>query len=353
MSRPNCWSIGRVVALIVAVLLVATPASAQFGALKKKLKGQAVEKGVDKAVDAAAGDVPAAANAPTETGAAAGPAGGTLVLTPELLDRFMAGLKAREAERVAARKENTPYMNYLRAKAAYDTAKTKCQAAQQTGITKLAADEKKMAKYQAYMDKMVAAQQKQDPKSAAIYVDSAMGMIDQSCTVHEPVQPANLYDNQREVDDRAEQAALKTAGLSAREFGLTADAVTAILTGNAPATNTSPSEKAAVQAKSAELKDLMGLRAAQEERLSKPAPTPAPAVVDTAPPPTAVQGPAMPMGAAAISDCQVKNIEKHQKEIDALGDRGSAAQEAGDTALMMAIADTINRIRMAGCMKGQ
>jgi hypothetical protein len=45
----------------------------------------------------------------------------------------------------------------------------------------------------------------------------------------------------------------------------------------------------------------------------------------------------------------MNNVQKHEKEIQALGDRGSAAQEAGNNALMMAIADTITRIQMAGC----
>ena len=41
--------------------------------------------------------------------------------------------------------------------------------------------------------------------------------------------------------------------------------------------------------------------------------------------------------------------DRVEAEVRALGDRGAAAQEAGNTALMMAIADTIQRIQMAGC----
>ena len=44
---------------------------------------------------------------------------------------------------------------------------------------------------------------------------------------------------------------------------------------------------------------------------------------------------------------------KHQKEIEALGERAQAAQKKGDTATMMAIADTLQQLQMAGCTAGQ
>ena len=153
MRHPNgrSFAIGRIVAVLLLALAVATPASAQFGGLKKKLKGDAVNKAVDKAVDGSAGGD--SAKAPTETGAAASTAGGagptakavggqtpatpettggTLVMTPETVNRLIAGLKAGKAEREAAKKEDTPYGRYLKAQAAYEVAKAKCDAAQQT-----------------------------------------------------------------------------------------------------------------------------------------------------------------------------------------------------------------------------
>lgn len=354
MRHPNrrSFAIGQLLALMVAALAFTTPASAQFGALKKKLKGEAAQKAVEKAAGEAGADAPAAPGAPSETGAA--PAGGgTIVLTPEVVDRYLAALKARVATREAAKKEDTPYANYLRAKAAYDVAKPKCEAAYQPGLQRLAADQKKMDKYSAMTEKLAAAQGRQDQAAAQIYADSAMAIVDPSCGVHQPEQPKDWYDMQRQVEDRAQEAALKTADMSQREFGQTGDNVTAILTGNGPMTNTSPSEKAAVNAKSAELKDLMGLREAQEGRVSKTGAAPAPApVADTAPTPAPVQAPRMPPGAAAMNDCMVKNIQKHEAEIKALGDRGEAAKDAGNTPLMMAIADTIQRIQMAGCARG-
>ncbi len=45
----------------------------------------------------------------------------------------------------------------------------------------------------------------------------------------------------------------------------------------------------------------------------------------------------------------MKNVEAHQAEIEALGNRGDAARKAGNNALMMAIADSIQRIQYAGC----
>ncbi len=118
-------------------------------------------------------------------------------------------------------------------------------------------------------------------------------------------------------------------------------------TGQAP--HASPSEKSAVSAKDPELKSLLGIRSAQEERVGKQAKTAA--VRDTvtptpAPTPTA---PAVPSGAPAMNECMMKNVEAHQAEIEALGNRGNAAQKAGNTALMMAISDTIQRIQFAGC----
>jgi hypothetical protein len=39
----------------------------------------------------------------------------------------------------------------------------------------------------------------------------------------------------------------------------------------------------------------------------------------------------------------------HQAEIEALGNRAQAAEKSGDQAKMMAIADTLQQIQMAGC----
>src|SRR4029077_19465894 len=113
-----------------------------------------------------------------------------------------------------------------------------------------------------------------------------------------------------------EQATLKAADFSSRqELGYASDKTIAILEGQA--SDASPSEKAAVQAKAPELKSLLGLRSAQEERVGKqgkagatrdtvtPAPAPAPAT------------PAVPSGAVSVNQCMAKNVEAHQAEIEA------------------------------------
>jgi hypothetical protein len=346
MPSSNRRSITVVLALIVATLVVTPPASAQFGAIKKKLKGDATAKAAEKAGEKG-GVEPTAAQGPAAPSDPAA-AGGTLVLTSDVVDRLITGLKAGAAEREAAKKEDTPYGRYIKAKAAYEVAKPKCEAAMQPGIQRIAADEKKNARYQAMSEKMFDAANRKDYVAQQAYSDSAMGMIDPSCTVKQPQEPKDYYDLQRGIDNRAEQATLKASGFSGKEFGQVSDRTIAILAQNPPPTDVSASEKAAVKAKDPELKSLLGIREAQEARVAKQAPAPAPAAVtDTAPPPTVTP----PTGAVAVNECMVKNVEAHQAEIQALGDRGSAAQQAGNTALMMAIADSIQQIQFKGCKR--
>jgi hypothetical protein len=318
--------------LLVAVLValgVSTPAEAQF----KKLK-DAVTKGAE----------PKATPAPEASGQA--PAdGGMVVLTPEVVDRLLAGDKAAKAEREKAGKEDTPYGRYTRAKAAYAVAQPKCAAAQLTWGQRGAADEKLMNRYSATMDKAMAAQQKGDMAAYEAGMYEALGIIDPSCAVKDPQQPDGYYDAQRAVDERANQAKLRATGFTDRELGLTSDRVIAILTGSDVPGGASASEKSTVSARDPELKSMYGIRDAQAERVAKQAPAP-----DPTPAPAQVQVQA-PTAAPAVNQCMVNNVQSHEKEIQALGDRGAAAQQAGNTALMMAIADTIMRIQMAGCNK--
>jgi hypothetical protein len=50
-----------------------------------------------------------------------------------------------------------------------------------------------------------------------------------------------------------------------------------------------------------------------------------------------------------MSACMMKNLQSHQAELEALGRRMQAAQEKGDTPKLMAMADTMQQIQMAGC----
>jgi hypothetical protein len=339
-AKSGFFSAGRLMAFALVAVCLATPASAQFGGLKKKLKGDAAAKAAEKAGGEAGVEAPAAAPA----NSSAGGDGSIIVLTTDVVDRLMTGLRAGKAERQTAVKEDTPYGRYLRAQAASEAAKAKCAAAQQGWVTRLSADEKLMNKSQALMEKMTNAAGKRDTSRMRVYQDSMLSLVDASCTVREPERPNDLYDMQRAVDNRAEQATLKAGNFTATEYGQVSDRVIAILSDAPPPGDASPAEKAAVTAKGPELKTLLGLRDAQQERIGKSAPAPTPAAVaDTAPPP------AMPAAASAATDCMARNAKKHEAEIQALGERGEAANKAGNTAAMMAIADTINRITMAGC----
>jgi hypothetical protein len=265
-----------------------------------------------------------------------------------VVDRLITGYKAGLAEREKAKNEDTPYSRYNKAKAAYEVAKPKCEAAMQPAIMKIAQDEKKNAKYQKYSEKTVEAGTRRDTTAQMAYHDSAMAMIDPSCLVKQPTQPSDYYDQERGIDNRAEQASLKASGFTSQEWGRAVDRAYGILTNNGSAPDASASEKAAVKAKDPELKAVVGIRGAQEERVAKQAPAPAPAAVtDTAPQPAMTP----PTGAAMMNDCQVKNVQAHEAEVKALGDRGAAAQQAGNTALMMAIADSINQIMYKGCKR--
>jgi hypothetical protein len=349
IANRRFFPVGRLVALVLVAVCLATPASAQFGGLKKKLKGDAAAKAAEKAGGEAGAEAPAGPAAATSPAAApanasAGSDGSIIVLTTDVVDRLMTGLRAGKAERLTAVKEDTPYGRYVRAQAASEAAKSKCAAAQQGWVARLSADEKLANKSQALLEKMTNAAAKRDTSRMRVYQDSMLTMIDASCTVHEPDRPNDLYDMERAIDNRAEQTTLKAGNFTATEYGQVSDRVIAILSGATPPGDASPAEKAAVTAKGPELKTLLGLRDAQEGRIGKSAPAPAPAAVtDTAPPP------ALPAAASAATDCMARNAKKHEAEIQALGERGQAANNAGNTAAMMAIADTINRMTMAGC----
>ena len=260
---------GRSVAILVAVMValgLTTPASAQFGGLKKRLKAEAVEKGVSKA----AGQTDSAA-----------PAGGTLVLTSDVVERLIAGLKAGRAERELAEKEDTPYGRYRRAQAAFDVAEPKCQQAQQAFPQKLAANEKLTDKYSALVNKMVDAQSRQDQATAAIYQDSAFAMTDPSCTVKRPQQPNDYYDAQRSIDDRAEKETMKQSGFNRSDLFMALERTEAILRGATPPGDASSTEKAAVSSHASELKSLLGIHdapaAGRVGKAAAAAPAPAPA----------------------------------------------------------------------------
>jgi hypothetical protein len=327
-------AIARLTVATLVALAIATPASAQFGGLKKKLKPKVGQEGSSRASDK---DY----EPPTED-AAAGAPGGTIVLTEDVVSQLLAGLKAGQVEREAASKEDTPYGRYKKAEAAYAVAQPKCEAAQQTLPQR--ATQKMSEKMNALNQKMLAAQSKHDYKLMEIYQDSVKAMIDPSCVVKNPEQPRDFYQAQREIDTRAEQQEAKVSGFTPVELAMVKERAIAILNGSAPPGDASPSEKSAVSAKASELKPLLGFPeepAHKSITVERPAPAPTPT------PPQA--DPQMSAAASRMNDCMMKNLQSHQAEIEALGKRAQAAQAAKDQAKLMAIADTLQQIQMAGC----
>src|SRR4051794_3232374 len=332
----------RMLAITGLTAALATPAAAQFGGLKKKAQQTAGAEAAKKAGDTTA----------TQKGAAPAPAAGaggggmeTIVLDDKLVDQYIAGRKAGEAEREAAKKEDTPYTRYRRDAEAYKAAKAKCATAQANFQTRLLADEKFRERYTAVSDKMIKAQEAGDQKQQAAWADSSMAMMDPACLVQEPKQPDGYYEEQRKIDSRAEEQALKTSKLSRGEFATVAERAWMILQGQTPPGDASASEKAAVNNRSAELKPLLGLEEKPAVRTAKPAP----AASTPAPPPAQPAPTGMSAEQTKLSQCMAKNAQKHEKQIEALGERTKAAAEVNDMATTLAIADTIRQLQTAGC----
>jgi hypothetical protein len=312
----------RCAVIALAAGTLASPAAAQLGGLRKKIKPPAKQE------------------------AAAPPAkdGGTVVLTAEVVDQLLTGLKAGQAERDAATKEDTPFGRYKRATVAYEVAKPKCEAAQPAFYQRAATNQKMLDKYNAITEKMVAAQSAGDMKRQAIYQDSAMAIIDPSCAVRKPDEPKeDVYQAERAVEARAEAKESEASGFSRNDMALLKERTIAILSNSTPPGGASAGEKSAVAAKSAELKPLLGIQEAPPIQAAKPVPAAAPA------PAYAQPSPEMSAQAASMSDCMMKNLEKHQPEIEALSKRAEAAQNAGEQQRLMAIADTLQQLQMAGC----
>jgi hypothetical protein len=322
-------SIARLLPAALLMLALATPAMAQLGGLKKKIKAAAGAESADKDQAARAGGQPA------------GDAGGTVVLDDKVVNQFIAGLKAGQAEREAAKKEDTPYGRYNRDKAAYKAAQDKCKAAQTDWGRRAAADEKLLDRYNAYTERMMKAQQAGENDRMQAISDSMAAMIDPSCTAKEPHQPDTYYEEERKIEDRAAQRQSQESGLNQRDMAMVMEKTWAVLQNQNGPVETSASEKAAVKNRSAELKQLLGI-AEEPPAKAKKAEAPAPA-------PKRDSVPGMTAEQSKTSNCMAGNAQKHQKEIEALAQRAQAAQEANDMASVMAIADSIRQLQMKGC----
>ena len=311
----------RILAVALLAIALATPAAAQFD-VKKKVKSMT---GAEKAKPAAA------------TGG-----GGMLVLDDEVIERIIKGMRAAQAYREDAAKANTPYGRHMQAKAAYAEAQPKCEEGRATYATRLTADPKLQKKSEVYMERFLAAQEKQDTAAARIWGDSiAVLQGGPACAVKDPVQPNDFHDQQQAVETGAAAAELEASDLDGRESGQAKDRAIAIIQ-DAPPPDLSPSEQQAVDKREKELKDLMGLNPPPQSRTPKPAPAAA-----AAPPPA--PAPTVDPAQQAAGECMSKNAKKNEKEIERLGEAAAAAANAGDVAKAMVYADSINRIQTAGC----
>ena len=359
----------RLTLVALAALAIASPASAQFGGLKKRIKAKAGQEAVkaaapqeqapdaqDENANATTGgeDAPAVgpeAQAPEAQGGRPAKAqppggdGGMIVLTKDVVHQLLAGLNAAKTVRDGAAREDTPHSRHNKAKAAHAAAQPKCEAAQVAFFQRAATDEKMLAKYNAFNDKAVEAQGKGDTKLVAIYQDSALALQDPSCIVKEPTGvPKGYYEAERELEIRAEQEEMKASKLTRGELAVIKERTIAILQGETPEGGASASEKSAVFAKKAELRQLLGIREKPPVQAGKPAPAPSPTPVAATQP-----SPKMSAAAANMNDCVVKNTLKHEARLEALAERAEAAEAANETGKLMAIADTMQQIQMAGC----
>ena len=323
----------RFAIVALAAVTLATPASAQFGGLKKKIKKAAGQE-----------ESPAAAQASDPTPAQ----GGTVVLTADVVNQLITGLKAGQAEReAAANSDDNSYGSYRKAERAYTEAQAKCESQRQAWTMK--GNEQELDRANALIEKMLKAQEKQDYKTAAVYQDSVnLLQGGPACLVKKPDQPKDYYEAEREVEVRGEKAAVKASGLGGGEYAMAQERAMAILRGGAPS-DVSPSEKKAVMDKKAELTPLLWPEEKPAVAAVKPVaqPTPAP---QPQPQPTPQVDPQTAAAANQMGMCMAKNIENHKSEVESLQKQAQAAQKAGDRSKLMAVAQRLQEIQMAGCM---
>ena len=261
--------IARLAVATLAALAIATPASAQFGGLKKKAKATAGQEAVSKAADEAA-------SAPAE-GAAPADRGGMIVLTKDVVNQLLAGLKAGQAEREAAAKEDTPFGRYQKAEAAYAVAQPKCEKAQQTFYMRAESNKKLFDKWTAFNDKVIAAQEQRRPEARARSTRIRRWPCRiRAASSRSPSSPRATTRRSATWMPGPRRRRSKASGFSRSELAMVKERAIAILQGATPPGGASATEKSAVSAKSAELKPLLGVNDQPPAQAAKPAPAPAP-----------------------------------------------------------------------------
>ncbi|HKV73230.1 MAG TPA: hypothetical protein VJN95_01825 [Gemmatimonadales bacterium] len=299
---------------LVLCLLSASSLAAQFGGLKKK-----AAQAAGAATGVAPANTPGKATPPPE-------------VTPVIVDHYLAGIKAGEAERARLAQGNTPAGQYYAAVDAKKKHDKYCAEYQ----------EKQMAEYQRLI-------------AAAKYDSSALVMQkkDPSCQTYaaDPKEPS--FDELAKAKGSQDSAAAAAAGVDVSQWaGLNEWIPVAVYQMvNSPdqndqllASNFSKkvSEISALRARQADLATALNIRGPERQKKEAPAAMAAPAA------PAA--GAAGAAGTQGDANCYSTEMQKNQPALEALGKRAEAAQKKGDNASMMAIADTIQQLT-SGAMK--
>ena len=162
---------------------------------------------------------------------------------------------------------------------------------------------------------MVKAQEKGDQKLAATYGDSAMAMMDPSCIVKQPKQPDDYYDAQREHRQPRGGAGDQGLGMSRSELAMAKERARTILQG---------ADAARRRVREREERGEQPRRRAQAAA-GHPGAAPGPrrqarARAAAAPAPAAAAAPQdVGRPVEAMANCMASNAQKHEKEIEALG----------------------------------
>ena len=93
----------------------------------------------------------------------------------------------------------------------------------------MVADPKFQEKNSRYLELMMKAQEKGDTAAQRVWGDSIAYLQDPACTVKDPQQPSDWYDQQQAVERNAEKADQEASGFDGRENGQLKERVIAIL----------------------------------------------------------------------------------------------------------------------------
>lgn len=298
-------------AALILIALLAGSASAQFGGLKKKAAK--------------------AAGIGTGESSATTPGRVNVTVTPEVVDHYLAGLKARKEERSRIAKTNSPVGRYYAAVDEYKAHLKHC-------------DEFNRKRSENYT--RLIAQQKYD--SAA----NAMTARDASCETgaSEPQEPD--FQQLSAAQGREDTAAAAGANMDVPSWASLDEWIPQLMSRMVDSPEQTSAELASnfgrkqsevdvLKARKDEIAAALGIPPKQKP-VEQQAPPPMPQQMAT---PAA--GAASPGITAGGAQCMQTEMTNQKATLEAMGKRGQAAQQANDMTKAMAIADSVNQINMA------